>query len=102
MFPSSKKFAHLQARMFKTSLSWGRILPRGFANFVNQDAMRYYNDVINEIMANGMTPMVTLFDWDLPPNLQLLGGCTNPMLAEWFQEYARIVFQAFGDRVYNY
>lgn len=87
--------------MFKISLSWTRILPHGFTNFVNQDAIEYYNNVINKIIASGMTPIVVLFDWILPNNLQLLGGCTNPMLAEWFQPYARIVFDAFGDRVWK-
>lgn len=66
------RFAHLQAQMLKVSLSWARILPHGFMSFVNQDAIRYY-DVINEIIANGMTLIVVLFDWDLPRNLQLLG-----------------------------
>lgn len=82
------------------SLSWTRIMPHGFTNFINQDAIRHYNIVINEIIANGMTPMVTIFDWDLPLNLQRLGGCTNPMLVKWFQDYARIIFDAFGDRVH--
>lgn len=86
--------------MFKMSLSWTKILPHGFTNIINEDAIQHYNTVINEIIANDMTPMVTMFDWDLPLNLQLLGGCTNPMLVKWFQDYARIIFDAFGDRVY--
>ncbi|XP_029659460.1 myrosinase 1-like isoform X2 [Formica exsecta] len=89
----------INSKMFKMSLSWTRIMPHGFTNFINQDAIQHYNTVINEIIANGMTPMVTIFDWDLPLNLQLLGGCTNPMLVKWFQDYARIIFDAFGDRV---
>lgn len=46
--------------------------------------MLYDTIVINEIIANGMTPMVTMtgFDWDLRLNLQLLRGCTNPILVK--------------------
>ncbi|KAL6444138.1 hypothetical protein ACFW04_001817 [Cataglyphis niger] len=89
----------INSKMFKMSLSWTKILPHGFTNFINEDAIQHYNTVINEIIANDMMPMVTMFDWDLPLNLQLLGGCTNPMLVKWFQDYARIIFDAFGDRV---
>ncbi|EFN64606.1 Lactase-phlorizin hydrolase [Camponotus floridanus] len=51
------------------------------------------------VNANGMTPMVTMFDWDLPLNLQLMGGCTNPLLVTWFEDYARLIFEVFGDKV---
>lgn len=86
--------------MFKISLSWTRILPHGFTNFINDDAIEDYNIIINEIIANGMTPMVTMFDWDLPLNLQLMGGCTNPLLVTWFEDYARLIFEVFGDKVH--
>lgn len=89
----------INSKMFKISLSWTRILPHGFTNFINDDAIEDYNIIINEIIANGMTPMVTMFDWDLPLNLQLMGGCTNPLLVTWFEDYARLIFEVFGDKV---
>ncbi|KAG5315012.1 STPG2 protein, partial [Acromyrmex insinuator] len=52
---SIKIFAHLQTKMFKMSLSWVRILLHGFRNFVNEDAIRHYNNVINEIITNDVT-----------------------------------------------
>ncbi|XP_026825709.1 LOW QUALITY PROTEIN: myrosinase 1 [Ooceraea biroi] len=49
-------------------------------------------------MANDMMFMVSLADWDLLSNLQFLEERTNSILVEWFQDYAKIVFEAFVDR----
>ncbi|EFN86878.1 Lactase-phlorizin hydrolase [Harpegnathos saltator] len=46
-----------------------------------------------------MTPMVTLFQWDLPYNMQEMGGLTNPLFVNWFEQYARFVFSTFGHKV---
>ncbi|CAH1996365.1 unnamed protein product [Acanthoscelides obtectus] len=81
------------------SLSWPRILPDGFARRINPDGVRFYNDFINKLLKNNIEPLVTLYHWDLPQRLQDLGGWTNPDMAVYFEEYAKIAFELFGDRV---
>ncbi|KPI93700.1 Myrosinase 1 [Papilio xuthus] len=84
---------------YRFSLSWSRILPDGFANRINDAGVQFYNNYINEMLKYGITPMITLYHWDLPQKLQDLGGFLNPLFPEWFEDYSRVVFDLFGDRV---
>ncbi|CAH1184933.1 unnamed protein product [Phyllotreta striolata] len=97
-----KLLADLGVDFYRFSISWSRILPQGFSHPINGDGLRYYNDLINELIANGIKPMVTMHHKDMPMVLQRLGGWTNPYTAYYFEDYARILFSYFGDRVKNW
>ncbi|KAJ8668936.1 hypothetical protein QAD02_000195 [Eretmocerus hayati] len=89
----------LGANTYGISLSWSRILPDGLANFVSLDGVRHYNDVINAIVLSGLTPIVTMHHFDIPHKLQVMGGWTNPKMVEYFENFAKVAFTYFGDRV---
>ncbi|XP_022913990.2 myrosinase 1-like isoform X1 [Onthophagus taurus] len=89
----------LGVNFYRFSLSWTRILSSGFPNSLNPDGIRYYNELIDEVIANDITPIVTLFHYDLPQTFQELGGLSNGILVDYFVDFARIVFRNFGDRV---
>lgn len=89
----------LGMQTYRISLSWPRILPDGTLARYNKEGIDYYNRLIDEIIANGVQPIVTLFHWDLPLGLQHLGGWSNPAIVDYFEDYARFVIGAFGDRV---
>ncbi|KAL3615393.1 hypothetical protein CASFOL_041054 [Castilleja foliolosa] len=86
---------------FRMSISWSRILPHGkLSKGVNKEGIDFYNKVINELLANGITPMVTLFHWDLPQALEdEYMGFLSPLLIDDFKDFSELCFKEFGDRV---
>ncbi|XP_025944747.1 lactase-phlorizin hydrolase [Apteryx rowi] len=89
----------LGVKNYRFSLSWPRIFPNGRNNSINSHGVDYYNRLINGLVARNITPMVTLYHWDLPQALQDIGGWENSTLIELFDSFADFCFQTFGDRV---
>ncbi|XP_055910683.1 myrosinase 1-like [Eupeodes corollae] len=89
----------LKVNHYRFSISWTRIYPSGDISSKNQKGIDYYNNVINQLIANGIQPMVTMFHYDLPIELQKLGGLTNELFIDQFVTYADELFKNFGDRV---
>jgi len=85
---------------YRFSISWARVIPDGAdGGDVNEDGIDYYSDLIDALLAEGITPMVTLYHWDLPQALQDKGGWENEELIADFTYYAKVCFERFGDRV---
>ncbi|KAJ0614800.1 putative glycosidase [Helianthus annuus] len=89
----------LQAYRF--SLSWSRILPGGKLKLgINQEGVDYYNNLINELLANDIEPYVTLWHWDTPNVLEAeYGGFLCEKIVYDFVNYVEFCFWEFGDRV---
>lgn len=95
-----KLLKNLGVGYYRFSISWSRVLPKGTLEEVNQAGVNYYNDLINSLLARGITPMVALYHFDLPQALQdKYDGWLNPEMADVFNDYAKFCFESFGDRV---
>ncbi len=77
----------LQAYRF--SMDWSRLLPEGTGR-VNEAGVKFYSDLIDELLANGVEPFITMYHWELPYELYKKGGWLNRDIAEWFGEYAKL------------
>jgi beta-glucosidase/6-phospho-beta-glucosidase/beta-galactosidase len=88
----SSKFHH-----YRFSISWPRVLVNG--TVLNPKGIEYYNKLIDALLMEDIEPIATMFHWDLPQYIQDLGGLTNPIFTEYFEHYADVLYQNFGDRV---
>ncbi|RKN40507.1 GH1 family beta-glucosidase [Streptomyces hoynatensis] len=83
---------------YRFSVSWSRVQPTGRGPAV-QRGLDFYRQLVDGLLEKGITPVVTLYHWDLPQDLEDTGGWPERETAERFAEYARIVGEALGDRV---
>lgn len=83
---------------YRFSISWPRVLPQGTGR-PNPAGIDFYNRLVDELLAAGIEPFVTIYHWDLPQPLQERGGFLNRDSAQWFADFARNVVEALGDRV---
>ena len=88
----------LGIQAYRFSISWTRLFPAG-DEVRNEAGFDFYNKLIDELIANGIEPVCTLYHWDLPQPLQDLGGWASRSVLEPFEKYATAVAEAFGDRI---
>ncbi|MBA4860499.1 beta-glucosidase [Streptomyces sp. PSKA54] len=90
--------ADLGLTAYRFSVSWPRVQPTGRGPAV-QRGLDFYRRLVDELLAHGIKPAVTLYHWDLPQELEDAGGWPERETAYRFAEYAAIVGEALGDRV---
>ena len=83
---------------YRFSIAWPRVLPEGRGP-VNRRGLDFYDRLVDGLLARGISPVATLYHWDLPQGLQDRGGWENRDSAEWFAHYATVLFETLSDRV---
>ncbi|CAD5317320.1 unnamed protein product [Arabidopsis thaliana] len=96
-----KLMKNLNTDGFRFSIAWPRIFPHGrMEKGISKAGVQYYHDLIDELLANGITPLVTVFHWDTPQDLEdEYGGFLSDRIIKDFTEYANFTFQEYGDKV---
>ncbi|MEV7178624.1 GH1 family beta-glucosidase [Kitasatospora sp. NPDC093679] len=93
-----RMMADLGLTAYRFSLSWPRIQPTGRGPAVER-GLDFYRALADELLAHGITPVATLYHWDLPQELEDAGGWPNRETAYRFAEYAGLAAEALGDRI---
>jgi beta-glucosidase len=90
---------------YRMSVAWPRITPDVGPDAlgpVNPQGLAFYRALVDELVAAGIEPAVTLYHWDLPQALEDAGGWTDRRTAQRFAEYAVVVAQALSPQVRTY
>jgi beta-glucosidase len=88
----------LGMQAYRFSVSWSRILPEGRGR-VNEAGLDHYERLVDGLLEAGIEPLCTLYHWDLPAALNDLGGWVNRDIANWFADYATVMFRRLDGRV---
>ena len=85
---------------FRTSIQWTRLIKDFETAEVDEDGVRFYNDMIDECLKNGLTPIMNLHHFDLPVELyKKYGGWESKHVVDLFVKFAEKAFELFGDRI---
>lgn len=88
-------------KAYRFSVAWTRIFPNGRGE-VNQAGLQFYQDLVDELLAHQIEPVLTIYHWDLPQALQAeYGGWESRQIITDFVKYAEVLFAAFRGKV-NY
>jgi beta-glucosidase len=90
--------ASLGLPAYRFSIAWPRVLPAG-SGAVNPEGVAFYDRLVDGLLARGISPLATLYHWDLPQTCQDFGGWAARDTAYRFAEYAGVVADALGDRL---
>ncbi len=89
-------FAEMGFKIFRMSICWARIFPKGIEEAPNQAGLDFYRNVFEELKKYGIEPLVTIFHYDMPVYLEeTLGGWSNRKLIDLFEKYARVLFTEY-------
>ena len=90
--------AELGMRSYRFSIAWSRVMPEGRGR-VNGEGLAFYHRLVELLLDHDITPNATLFHWDLPQELEEIGGFRNRDTVSWFGDYAALMARELGDKV---
>jgi beta-glucosidase len=83
---------------YRFSIAWSRILPYGTGT-VNDEGIAFYRRLCESLLSAEITPVASLYHWDLPQAIQDRGGWANRQSVGWFTDYAGIVYESLADLI---
>lgn len=84
-------------KSYRFSISWSRIVPK--EGIINAEGIKFYSDLVDELISASIEPLVTIYHWDLPVWVYKKGGWLSRKIVSYFAEYTKAVVDALSDRV---
>lgn len=95
-----KLFAEMGFKVFRTSIAWSRIFPRGDEKEPNEKGLQFYDDLIDECRKYGMEPLITISHYETPLYLaEKYDGWLNREMIGFYENYVRTIFKRYKDKV---
>ncbi|WP_215084022.1 6-phospho-beta-glucosidase BglA [Exiguobacterium sp. s78] len=93
-------FAEMGLKCLRTSIGWSRIFPNGDETEPNEEGLKFYDDVFDELLKYGIEPIITLSHFEMPLHLaREYGGFRNRKVALFFEKFAEVCFTRYKDKV---
>lgn len=96
-----KLLKELGIKCLRTSINWARIFPNGDDEYPNEEGLKYYDGFIDELLKNGIEPLITISHFEMPVNLALkYNGWYNRKVIDFFVKYATVLFERYKGKVH--
>ncbi|MGB7461010.1 MAG: family 1 glycosylhydrolase, partial [Carnobacterium jeotgali] len=93
-------FAEMGLNSLRTSINWTRIFPKGDETEPNEAGLQFYDDLFDELLKNGIEPVITLTHFEMPLHLaRNYGGFRNRKVVDFFVKFAEVVFKRYKNKV---
>lgn len=95
-----KLFAEMGFKIYRFSISWSRIFPKGDETTPNEEGLQFYDKVIDELLSYNIEPLVTISHYENPLHLSLeYGGWKNRKLIDFYMNFAEVLFKRYKGKV---
>lgn len=95
-----KLLAELGLKTFRTSINWSRIFPNGDETEPNEAGLKFYDDLFDAILENGMEPMITMSHYEIPLHLTTAyKGWYSREVIDFFVRYGQVLLDRYHTKV---
>ena len=93
-------FKELGFKCFRTSIAWTRIFPNGDETEPNEEGLKFYDNLFDELIKNGIEPIITLSHFEMPYYLvKKYGGWRNRKMIDFFINFSKVCFKRYKNKV---
>lgn len=93
-------FKELGLKCFRTSFNWTRIFPKGTEDTPNELGLKYYDNLIDNLLKNGIEPIMTISHYEMPVHLvQKYGGWLSRETIQAYEKLCEVLFERYHDKV---